>query len=209
MSRLAFINQIPDPALQLRVKRLLIDLMLLGEASAAQVGAKGKGSKPEASPPRDPDSLYEHYLPKFAKAAGESTGEVEAVCLAVEEELKSAKGGERWRLEEDDRLTAQVGRSEAKDVEMLIEHLQGEHRAVLAIRHKWPISWINHQRERASQDPVYGVPRDHAFRAMGDEERTEVVQRMQREGLSVRETAIRVGASVGSVQRYRERQEAA
>ena len=207
MSRLAFISVIPTPELRIRVKQLLIDLMMLGEASAAQVGAKGKGSKPEASPPRDPDSLYEEYLPKFAKAALKSVGEVEAVCLAAEEELKSAKGGERWRLEDDDRLTAQLGRSEAKDIAMLIDHLQGEHRAVLAIRHRWPISWINHQRERAGQDPITGTPRPN-FKLMDDEERTALIRSLQREGESVRTTAMRLGVSVGSVQRYREREAA-
>ena len=206
MSRLAFIDSIPSPHLRVRVKRLLISLMMLGEASAAAVAHESMQAKQTSKPPRDPDSLYEEYLPKFTRAAGD-VNELEAVCLEAEEELKSAKGGQRWREEESDRLTAQVGRSEEKDIAMLIDHLQGEHRAVLAVRHKWPISWINHQRQRASQDPVYGVPREN-FHAMNAAERRAEVQKLQREGLSVRETALRLGVSVGTAQRYRERQAA-
>lgn len=203
MSRLEFIGEIPDRNLQLRIKKILLDLMVLGEAAAVAIDANlVTEGKPGSKMPRDPCSLYEEWLDKFRFAAPD-TDELEALCTIATRELLSAKGGQQWQhsVEDTNRLEMQRGRDEAKDIGLLIEHRQGDHCAVLSVEHHWPLGWIKAQRIRAGQEPIHGIPCGR-WQELDQRAKRAKIAELQSDGLTQKEAALQMGVAVRTVATY-------
>lgn len=204
MSDRFWIARIEDRELRERVRRLMIELMMLSDAPVANLNSSPGGGKPTAKPPPRQDSLYEKYASKFAECCTDLV-RVEATRIKAQAELEAFRGGK----DNEDRLTIERERSEQADTLNLINHGQGIPAAILSARHRWPIGWIRHIRQRNNQDPDNGYPRPN-WRELPERDRYHVIQGLrEQEGLSQREAAMRLGVSKGNVQRYWDGQEAA
>ena len=210
MSLRKALSRIQDPELASEVQSLLARLQMLPEGATANFdgnishgkveGSAPKGAHPERSsldPPSPDVSLWAHYAFRFGKAAL-TNNEIELRRLLIEANRELADFTHR---PDENRITIQQERTEARDIELLLKYGEGTHAAVLAAENMWPIGWVKIIRERNGKEPLYGRERPR-WKDLTDEERFVEVEYLEREGLSQREVALRLGISKGSVGRY-------
>lgn len=210
MSLRKALSRIQDPELASEVQSLLAKLQMLPEGATANLdgnishgkieGSAPKGSMPERSsqdPPSPDVSLWAHYAFRFGKAAL-TNNEIEIRRLLIEANRELADFSHR---PDSNRIALQQERTEARDIELLLKYGEGTHAAVLAAENMWPIGWVKIIRERNGKEPLYGRERPR-WKDLTDEERFVEVEYLEREGMSQREVALRLGISKGSVGRY-------
>lgn len=210
MSLRKALSRIQDPELASEVQSLLAKLQMLPEGATANLdgnishgkieGSAPKGSMPERSsqdPPSPDVSLWAHYAFRFGKAAL-TNNEIEIRRLLIEANRELADFSHR---PDSNRIALQQERTEARDIELLLKYGEGTHAAVLAAENMWPIGWVKIIRERNGKEPLYGRERPR-WKDLNDDERFVEVEHLEREGMSQREVALRLGISKGSVGRY-------
>jgi hypothetical protein len=204
------LSRIQDPELASEVQSLLARLQMLPEGATASLdgnishgkieGSAPKGARPERSsqdPPSPDVSLWAHYAFRFGKAAL-TNNEIEIRRLLIEANRELADFSHR---PDENRITIQQERTEARDIELLLKYGEGKHAAVLAAENMWPIGWVKLVRERNGCEPVHGWVRPN-WKDMGDEERYRCIGELMEQGMSQRKAAEHLGISRGSVIRY-------
>lgn len=206
------LEKISDPELRLEVRNLFRELQLLAEAPAQNLEPSGpvshgkaSGSAPKgANPSRSSDdpmskdvSLYEHWAFRIGMAANnDNQPELQRLLILARRDLEDYK-----HRPDEDRVKIQQERLESRDIELLLAHGEGIHAGVLAARHRWPIGWVRHVRERNGKEPDYGWERPD-WKSMSEDERYAFIEKLQGEGLSQRECAERIGVSKTSISRF-------
>jgi hypothetical protein len=199
-----WIARIEAGPLRERIRRLMAGLLMLSNAKAVNLQPSVKSGKAEGKAPPPVECLADHYAIEFEKHVTDPV-KLEAICIKAEAELAAFKGGR----DEVDRLKRERERDEQADIAQLVQHGQGIRAEILSARNHWPIGWVKHVRQRNDQDPETGYPRPR-WRELSERERFHLVEGLrEQEDLTQRATAMRLGISKGSVQRYWDRQEAA
>ena len=213
MSLRKALSRIQDPELASEVESLLARLQMLPEGATQNLEGNISHGKSEGKVPRGVDekapvrpsdrppspdvSLWAHYAFRFGKAAL-TNNEIEIRRLLIEANREPADFSHR---PDSNRIALQQERTEARDIELLLKYGEGTHAAVLAAENMWPIGWVKIIRERNGKEPLYGRERPR-WKDLTDEERFVEVEHLEREGMSQREVALRLGISKGSVGRY-------
>lgn len=204
------INRIEDPELRNEVNLLLRNLQMLAEGPSQSLepsvshgkteGSAPKGTildRPSESAPPDDRSLWDHYAFRFGLAAL-AKDEVELRRLLI---LASRAYEDTIKRPDEDRIEIERTRDEQRDIQLLLEHGEGIHAAILSARHRWPIGWVKIIRERNGKDPDYGRERPK-WKALDSDGRYAICEHLQAEGMSQREAAFHLGVSKRSVQLY-------
>lgn len=192
--------KIKDLDLQARIRSLLCEMQMLGEAPAFKMEASVSQSKQEDRPPRgtfgrvEDLSMHETYVRRFAKAT--SSHDTLAILIEGEQELRDHKFGIDL-----DRLILQQTQDEQRDEKLLLEQGEGVHAAVICARYKWKLGWVRTVRERNGKDPDYGKERPR-WRETPNEERYALCARLAAEGLTQTEGAKRLGIAQQTVSPY-------
>jgi hypothetical protein len=205
MSEREWIAAIVDAEQREKVRRLLVALMMLSDAPSRNYEPSVGKSKSDGNPPARETSLYTYYRDKMKRDVGRKAWvDLEATCIEAQARIDEYQGG----AEQTDRIKRQRERDEKSDIAQLVQHGQGIPSAIISARNNWHIGWVKHIRRQNGQDPDYGHPIPR-WRELSEEERYSWVQECKDEGLSVRQAALRLGVSSGSVGNYWTMEEAA
>lgn len=184
-----------DSELAKRCRSILLQMKMLSEgpASSALRGIdKISGYEDPSKPPRWTGSLFEEWLPKFARAEDDDALRTE--CLRAEIELAKYRGHYKAEMElpTDDKTA----------MERVVKVFEGVPPIEVARRLAGRVSpgWVELARRRHRRDVKTGNPLN-GWRGWDDDRRKKEVRRALHSGMSQRETAKTLDAPRTTMQR--------
>lgn len=197
-----------DQGIQRLAMAVLLRLKLLAEGPAAGIVAFTSHGKPDSQEPLPYGSLYEYFLPRFARCT--TNGQLRKEILRAAAMLLRLRGRHEdvvveIELPPDEEAAAKlvVSRYAGKPAADVAKRLTGRKPGFSArIMQTTDIRWVKKVRSAARCDPETGYPKD-GWRGWSEGQRTEEIRRLRERGWSQRKIAEHFGLKHhSSIQSY-------